>query len=415
MLLFMGVSLPVFAIESGDSFGNSDGVLTVQRQLFAASQSSFAAIYFFDDQTKTITLDEDGYYSFESNVKTIKNPWLEPGYYIDFTFSIPSSGVIDFINSGSGGGSYLSATLVSANDSSLTYYDFDDSDDLVCTLFIDDVEQEEISISEKFSYSSYPVNHHVRIRLSSSYSDDFVFYESINDRAQMMLGFKLDATYTQSESPSDPTDPSSPTDPSGGGSGSQDLTEVIESIEVVQGHLEEINGNIVDIKDSVEEIEVTVKDTHDQLENPDSNIWQAAGSAISNAVTGLFVPDKIELEAKIAEVEDIITDKLGDTYEVIERVDQYEDQLVSSFTDGGDQYNFHFPGISVPLPDGLVTILPEQDVNIENDAFIVFRDLLGIGVALLCGFSAVHIAHDFVICIISGVSYWGFIRGRHDK
>ncbi len=188
----------------------------------------------------------------------------------------------------------------------------------------------------------------------------------------------------------------------------------VDNIEVVIGKLDYISGKLDTIESATINIDNNLSEINNGLKDSNSSIWQAAGSAISNAVTGLFVPDQAELSAKVAEVENIVKNKLGDSYEVIERVEQYENELVGSFTGGGRQYHFNFPGISVPLPGQTVSILPEQSVTIENKAFNVFRDLLGSGVALLCALSGLHIAHDFVICILSGVSYWGFVRGRHD-
>lgn len=198
--------------------------------------------------------------------------------------------------------------------------------------------------------------------------------------------------------------------------------DIIGSIDINTGVLQEIAGDVSDIKtqltqlnQDISDIKDTVSDTNNQLQDPNSNIWQAAGTAISDAVTGLFVPEQAELDAKMKEVENIVINKMGDTYEVIQKTQVYEDEFVSGFTGSGSDYTFHFPGISVPLPDGTVGILPEQNVNLQNKAFNVFRNMLGTIVAVLCGFSAVHLGHDFIICIFSGVSYWGFLRSRHDR
>lgn len=78
-------------------------------------------------------------------------------------------------------------------------------------------------------------------------------------------------------------------------------------------------------------------------------------------------------------------------------------------------YSFDFPGLSFPMNGQTITILPAQAVTIENTAFNTFRDFLGNLVAFICALAGYRIAEDAFICFLSGVSYWGFIRGRHDR
>lgn len=422
MLLFMGVRLPVSAVEEEYDVGNATGAATTSSMLFfyveTNTSTASARKNFFGVSGDTVehpivvTLD-NGDWSHQSDIVTVRRAGVSTGY-IEYIFSMPSAGILTFTDEAP----HYYGLLMEDDYYSTLLHDF--GPNLEWQFYIDGVLQGTYSEESPLPLGDYPVDLRFSFRVKSNdgvrtlYTGDTALDAILELHLQMSGYF----TYESGEivtDPTDPSDPSSPSDPSGGGSGSQDLTDVIESIEVVQGHLEEINGNVVDIKDSVDEIEVTIKDTHDQLENPDSNIWQAAGSAISDAVTGLFVPEQAELEQKMDEVEQIVIEKLGDTYEIVERVEVYEDELVNSFTDSEYQYSFNFPGITVPLPDGLVNILPAQSVSIENDAFLVFRNLLGYGVAFLCALSAIHIGHDVVICFFSGVSYWGFIRGRHDR
>lgn len=404
----MGVRVPVFA--SSQQLPGSTGIVDASDVgLFQYAESSSAWANMFEDgYPLTYTLDENGKHVFSSSRKTGLGARVRGGQYIEFVFSVSTPGTLVF-----DGTNYVYSYIKQSNG---TFLAEDINIGGPLQIVVDDVVVQTYSDNTtEFSSGSYPIQNRFGIRISSGSSNTSLFYGTTK-MFTLFIEIMLNG-YIQSgggsTDPSTPTDPTTPTSPGSGGS--TDLSGVIDEIQVVQGTLVNIDGKLEHIQESVTEIETTVKDTHDQLENPDSNIWQAAGSAISDAVTGLFVPEQAELDAKMKEVEEIVIDKLGDTYQVIERVDQYEEELVSGFTGGGRQYNFRFPGISVPLPDGTVTILPEQDVSIENPAFIVFRDLLGTGVALLCGFAAVHIAHDFVICIISGVSYWGFIRGRHNE
>lgn len=399
----------VLPVSAADSLVDSEAVLTNQRQLFGASQSAYTAVYFFDDETKVITLN-DGRYSLKSGTKTVKNPWISPGYYIDFVFSIPESGVISFTDDDNG--SYFTGTLVSANDTSLVYHDFDDTEELIVTLFIDDVQKEIITLPEKLSLASYPVNHHVRIRLSSNFvnEEEHVFYETGNTRAQLWLGFKLDASFTADEAPLPPDDPTDPTDPSGGGSGSQDLTEVIESIEVVQGHLEEINGNIVDIKDSVEDIKVQIEDTKQQLEDPTSPIWEAAGEAIGNALEGLFVPSEDDIADVKEGFDDLAKDKLGGAYTAMESVDGFITDVSGKLNNPSAAEGIEFPGIAFPMNGELIVIAEKQMVTLPTSLTAILHPIAGSIITIVVGLGTFGVLKDMVECFLSGFSYAAYLH-----
>lgn len=424
MVLFMGVT-PVFAADDEYDIENAAGASSTSGMLFFyVDRNTTSASYrynFFNGEDGTsphpILVElVDSKYVHKSDSVGVRKAGVGSGY-IEYIFSMPSSGVLTFTNEAW----YMAYILRDTTAmQELTNYD----DVLNLEFFIDGVSHGVYNAYDGVPVGDYDVEQRFSFRISSAdgistfYTGESTYEAYLGVELQMEGVFSYDAgsIVPDPTDPSVPSDPSDPSDPGGSGSGgSQDLHEVIDSIEVVQGHLEEINGNLVDIKDSIQEVEVTIKETKEELEDPTSPIWEAAGSKIKDSITSLFVPTEEELNAKMEEIENIVTEKLGDTVEVVERVEQYEDELVSGFTGGGRQYDFHFPGISVPLPSGTVTILPESDVHIENDAFIIFRDLLGNGVALLCGFAAFHMIHDFLICILSGVTWWGWIRGRHDQ
>ena len=199
--------------------------------------------------------------------------------------------------------------------------------------------------------------------------------------------------------------------------------DVIESIDVNTGLLQEINGELnevntqlTELNGTMSDIKDTVTDTSEQLQNPNSNIWQAAGEKISETVTGLFVPTEAELDAKKQELEQKLNDKLGTLAEVRVGGEQLVDTVVSGFNGGGRSYQFEFPGISVPMNGEEYVILSPQTFSFENNKVItVFQDALSVVIAGICFFSLIHICEDAIYCIISGVSYWGFIRSRHDR
>ena len=176
-----------------------------------------------------------------------------------------------------------------------------------------------------------------------------------------------------------------------------------------------IKTTVENIQDGVVEINGTVTDMKEQLEEPDSPIWSAAGEKIADTVTGLFVPTKEELDAEKQELENILNDKLGDAKVLLDMGETFIEDVRNVIGDIEDSGHVHFPGIIFPMNGEEYVIVPEQDVKISNSAFRIFQDALGLGINVLCWWSIIHICEDVIYCIISGVSYWGFIRSRHDK
>ena len=176
-----------------------------------------------------------------------------------------------------------------------------------------------------------------------------------------------------------------------------------------------IKTTVENIQEGVVEINGTVTDMKEQLEEPDSPIWSAAGEKIADTVTGLFVPTKEELDAEKQELEAILNDKLGDAKVLLDMGETFIEDVRNVIGDIEDSGHVHFPGITFPMNGEEYVIVPEQEVQITNSAFRIFQNALSLGITVLCYWSIIHICEDVIYCLISGVSYWGFIRSRHDK
>lgn len=178
-----------------------------------------------------------------------------------------------------------------------------------------------------------------------------------------------------------------------------------------------IKTTVENIQEGVVEINGTVTDMKEQLEEPDSPIWSAAGEKIADTIKGVFVPSEEEMQAEKQELENLLDDKLGDAKVLLDQgetlVTDIRDIIGNMSSDASN--SVHFPGISFPMNGETYVIVPEQDVKLNNRAFLIFQNALGMGITVLCWWSILHICEDLLYCLISGVSYWGFIRSRHNQ
>ena len=198
----------------------------------------------------------------------------------------------------------------------------------------------------------------------------------------------------------------------------QDISVSIKNIEQdivdIKEDVSSIENTVTNIGEGVAKIDGTVTDMSEQLQSPDSNIWQAGATTIKNAVTELFVPPQEDLEAMSEQSLLLLMDKVGDAYYLAEQGMTGAGRVVGAFTGGGRFDGIEFPGITVSLPNiGVYELIPAQTVVIKNQYVSILQDAFGVIVGLLCAASLIHLIEDFFICIISGVSYWGFIRSKH--
>lgn len=208
------------------------------------------------------------------------------------------------------------------------------------------------------------------------------------------------------------------------------IKNIEEDIDSIKGTVENIQGDLSDLNDTVTSIDSTVKnidngvakidgtltDMSEQLQTPDSSIWQSGATVIKDSVKELFVPPQDELEALETELQLVLADRVQPLIEAGQFSTELVSTLVGVFNGAGSHYRaVHFPGISIPMNGNVYEIIPAQDVNINSEFILGLQSVLGVIVGIICFFSIVHVFEDAFFCIISGVSFWGFIRGRHDR
>lgn len=138
-------------------------------------------------------------------------------------------------------------------------------------------------------------------------------------------------------------------------------------------------------------------------------------SAIIEGLKGLFIPSEEDITGIKSQYESLFSQRLGFIYQAASWITDFAQTMLSTLQ-SGNTYQFTFPGVSVPLPDGTnMVLLQEQQVSLENGLMDVLRPVLGTIVSFICVVSFINMAHDMVSALISGTSYFEFMRGgKHD-
>lgn len=197
------------------------------------------------------------------------------------------------------------------------------------------------------------------------------------------------------------------------------VNEIIDQITIQTGYLESIDQNVEDITDSVSNIEVTltnidvnISDVKQQLETPSSNIWQAAGQTIKDAVTSLFVPSQQDIQQVKQQFDQLAQDKLGGAYTAMETVDNTVTQVNNKLNNPSAQQGINFPGIAVPLGGdvGTVTIAQPQVVTLPTQLTAILHPVASIIIPIICGLGTFNTMKDIVECFLSGYSYSEYLH-----
>lgn len=191
------------------------------------------------------------------------------------------------------------------------------------------------------------------------------------------------------------------------------LQSINDNVIVNTGILQEINGNLTDIKTSTVQIKNDVSEIKNGLQDSNSSIWQS----FKDSVSGLFVPSSAELEGVKDGFDQLAQDKLGGAYQAVEVGTDFAGLLSDGLKNAGSSPGVQFPGISVPLGGdvGTVTLAASQTVTIPEKMTEVLYPVSGTIIPIVCTIWTVRLGIDMVHCFMSGMSYAEFLHRNSDK
>lgn len=191
------------------------------------------------------------------------------------------------------------------------------------------------------------------------------------------------------------------------------LQSINDNVIVNTGILQEINGNLTDIKTSTVQIQNDVTQIKDGLQDSTSSIW----GAFKDSVSGLFVPSSTDLEGVKNGFDQLAQDKLGGAYQSVDLVKDGVSQVRDKINNPTPDYSVEFPGIEVPLGEtyGTVRLIGRQDVTIPQKMRDVLYPIAGIIIPIVCTTWTVRLGIDMVNCFMSGLSYAEFLHRFTDE
>lgn len=137
-------------------------------------------------------------------------------------------------------------------------------------------------------------------------------------------------------------------------------------------------------------------------------------SAVSGVLQSLFVPSEDDITAIKSDYGELFSTRLGFIYQAYEWVVNFATTVLNTLQNVAS-YSFDFPGVAVPLNGTTYQIIPATTVSLDNGVMDVLRPVLGTIVSFVCIVSFVNMAYDMTSALISGTSYFEFMkRGKDD-
>lgn len=124
-----------------------------------------------------------------------------------------------------------------------------------------------------------------------------------------------------------------------------------------------------------------------------------------------FLPTDADLQALKTKYQTLLETRFGFIYQAYQMVDTAFTEFVEGWEGHGD-YTFTFPGFVVHLNGESYVLCPPTELDTNNDLFTVLRNFLGLMVCFICVPGFVYVCEDMFIAIVSGKSYFDFLRGK---
>lgn len=138
-------------------------------------------------------------------------------------------------------------------------------------------------------------------------------------------------------------------------------------------------------------------------------------SAIGDVLQSLFVPSQDFLTMIQQEFEELLSDRLGFLYHAGTMITDLATGIYDQLSNSYDMV-FEFPGIGFEsdlVDSGYIEILEPTTVSLDDNEYVQdLRPFLGTAATLICVLAFLNTAHDMVVAVIGGRSYFDYLFRR---
>ena len=138
-------------------------------------------------------------------------------------------------------------------------------------------------------------------------------------------------------------------------------------------------------------------------------------SGILDGLKALFVPTEQDLQGLKSKYEALLSERLGFIWQAGEWITGFGSEILSAVTSGAEA-EFVFPGVGFDMNGEHYQLIEKQTVDFGSNGIVeVIQPFTGTVVAFIVVIACVNLFHDMVAALISGKSYFDFLKGGGEE
>lgn len=170
------------------------------------------------------------------------------------------------------------------------------------------------------------------------------------------------------------------------------------------------NGETVGLLGSIIEFLTSIVNGITNVAQQIAHLPGLIADEIMGRIRSLFVPDEAEITALKDKYMTLLEERLGFLWQAMTFITDFASSFVEGLTNASD-YTFHFPGLSLTLPEGTYQVIEAQDVDFNNGLMDIVRPVAGTIVSFVVVLNFLRVSEDMAIAVVSGKSYFDFLKG----
>lgn len=135
---------------------------------------------------------------------------------------------------------------------------------------------------------------------------------------------------------------------------------------------------------------------------------------IMGRLRSLFVPTPEDIEAVKGKYITLLEERLGFLWQAMTFITDTAQKFLAAL-EGSADYVFNLPALSIALPSGVVTIVQAQSISFDNTLFSTVRSAAGTMFSFVIVLGLLKVSEKMVVAIVSGKSYFDFLKGGEEE
>lgn len=137
-------------------------------------------------------------------------------------------------------------------------------------------------------------------------------------------------------------------------------------------------------------------------------------SALIDGLKSLFIPSSDDIENIKAQYMTLLEERLGFLWQAMTFITDTAQKFLTAL-EGSSDYVFNLPALTITLPSGEFTLVQAQTIDFDNGLMTVVRTAAGTMFSFVVVLGFLNVSEKMVIAIVSGKSYFDYLKGGGEE